>query len=212
MNMLRGFNGSFVDADGNPTLDEKAVVTALYEYTAPYLEDKSVPLSAPADGYGQIMQSFQTGLTGMMFHHTGSLNSITDALKSGEVMTAPLPKAVHELGFIQPLGNGMSSPDNYDSSLAWLEYWGAGEAQADFLESTGYFPASKAAQTDPRITGNRMFDGAIEAMNIGVVPEIWQGSSAWKDTLLTQVQSIMIGTSTVDEAAEIVFDDFYSKF
>ena len=71
--MIRGYNGPLTDADGAPTLDLEATKTALDEYSALYLVDKSAPPSAPADGYNQIFQSFLNGQTGMLMHHTGSL-------------------------------------------------------------------------------------------------------------------------------------------
>ena len=56
------------------------------------MNDQAAPPSAPGDSFQQLMQAFKTGQTGMIFHHTGSLTEIVDAL-GDKVMTAPRPSA-----------------------------------------------------------------------------------------------------------------------
>lgn len=214
LKMIRGYNGPWVDGDGKPTLQKDAVATALQEYAAPYLTDKSTPPSAPSNGYNQIFQSFLTGGTGMLMHHTGSLKTVTTALKPGDqVMAAPLPKAQYPLGWIQPLGNGLMTQDNASSSLDWLDYWGSAQPQLDMFKATGYFPASTSGQNSPTISSDPMLKAAQQELQIGITPEYFTGMSSWQDnTVLVQYQALLVGKTSVSQAADAIVADFKSKF
>lgn len=211
---IRAFNGPLVDKKGQPSLDEAAVASALKEFTDMYLVDKSVPPSAPGDGYSQVFQSFLTGRTGMLVHHTGSHNSVIAALKPGDqVLTAPLPKAKYEMGWVGPLGNGLMSTENGANALAWLEYWGGAEPQLEFMKATGYFPVSKTAQKSDDITSDVMYRGALAAIEVGVTPEYFAGFQGWQDnTVLVQAQAILVGRQTIDGASKVIMNDFKSNF
>ncbi|MCQ6273352.1 extracellular solute-binding protein [Pseudarthrobacter sp. R1] len=212
--MIRAFNGPLVDADGKPALKKEAVATALEEYSAPYLVDKSAALSAPSDGYTQVFQSFLNGNTGMLMHHTGSLKSVTAALKSGvQVMTAPMPKAEFETGWIQPLGNGLMTLDGAATSLSWLEYWGSAAPQLDMFNATGYFPASTSGQSSPTITSDPLFAAALKQIERGTTPEYFTGMQAWQDnSVLVQFQALLVGKASVSQAADSIVADFNTNF
>ncbi|MGO2151642.1 MAG: ABC transporter substrate-binding protein [Microbacterium gubbeenense] len=213
--MIRGYNGPLTDADGAPTLDLEATKTALDEYSALYLVDKSAPPSAPADGYNQIFQSFLNGQTGMLLHHNGSLKSVTDVLKTGEqVLTAPMPTTpVDTTGWLQPMGNGIASPDNASSALSWVEYWGSSDPQVELFSATGYFPSATSGQQSPTIAEDPIMSAANEQVKVGVTPEYFNGMTAWQDnSVLVQFQSLLVGETTLDEAAQAIVDDFNKNF
>ncbi|PDQ36027.1 MAG: hypothetical protein B5766_02480 [Candidatus Lumbricidophila eiseniae] len=213
LKMIRAYNGPFVDGGGAPTLKADAVAAALEEYSAPYLIDKSAPPSAPADGYNQIFQSLFTGQAGMLWHHTGSLKSVSAALHpTVQVMTAPLPSHQgSEMGWVQPLGNGLASTANAENALAWLEYWGSAQPQVDMFKATGYFPASTPGQT---LAGSTpMLDAALTTVKKGITPEYFNGMSAWQDnTVLVQYQSLLVGKTTISAAANVIVADFKKNF
>lgn len=212
--MIRGYNGPLVDTSGSPSIDVEAVRTALEEYSALYLVDKSAPPSTPADGYNQIFQSFFNGQSGMLMHHTGSLKSVISALKPGDqVMTAPMPKAVEQIGWLQPMGNGVTNAENAPNSLAWAEYWGSAEPQVSLFSATGYFPSVTSAQSDESITSDPMMAAAIKQVEVGVTPEYFNGMSAWQDSsVLVQFQSLLVGQTSLDDAAKKIVDDFNASF
>ncbi|MFC7846957.1 ABC transporter substrate-binding protein [Arthrobacter sp. NPDC057388] len=212
--MIRAFNGPLVDGDGKPALKKDAVATALEEYSAPYLVDKSAPLSAPSDGYTQVFQSFLNGNTGVLMHHTGSLKSVTAALKPGvEVMTAPMPKAEFETGWIQPLGNGLMTLDGAATTLSWLEYWGSSQPQLDMFNATGYFPATTSGQASRTITADPLFAAALKQIRTGITPEYFTGMQAWQDnSVLVQFQALLVGKASASQAADSILTDFNSHF
>jgi multiple sugar transport system substrate-binding protein len=212
--IIRSYNGPLVDANGKPSLDQAAVETGLEQYTAPYTKDKSVPPSAPNDGYNQIFQSFLTGRTGMLMHHTGSLQSVSKGLRPSEqVLTMPMPKSEAEIGWVQPLANGLMTLDAAETSLAWLQYWASAKPQVDFLAATGYFPASTTAQQDGSIAANPMFAAALKQVEIGNTPEYFKGFQGWQDrTVLVQAQAVLVGKTTIAEAAKTIVTDFKSTF
>ena len=213
--MIRGYNGPLTDADGAPTLDLDATKTALEEYAALYLVDKSVPPSAPADGYNQIFQSFLNGQTGMLMHHTGSLKSVTDALKTSEqVLTAPMPTTpVDTTGWLQPMGNGVANAERASNALAWVEYWGSADPQVELFSATGYFPSATSGQQSPTIAEDPLMAAANKQVETGITPEYFNGMSGWQDnSVLVQFQSLLVGETTLDAAAQKIVDDFNKNF
>jgi multiple sugar transport system substrate-binding protein len=91
INVLTLF-GALTIEDGQAQLDRAAAIDALQWYSDLYTKQKVVPPSAPNDSYRQVMEAFRTGQTGMVWHHTGSLVEISQALEQGEqIMTAVTP-------------------------------------------------------------------------------------------------------------------------
>jgi multiple sugar transport system substrate-binding protein len=172
-----------------------------------------VPPSAPNDSYNQIFQSFLNGRTGMLLHHTGSLQSVQRALRPMEqVRTMALPKAQFESTWIMPGGNGlMTSTDNPDAAFAWLTHWASPQPQLDFLKATGYWPTATAAQQDPFVTGNPLYEAATQAVAIGATPSFFRGFQGWMDTVvLVETQNVLVGRKPVEEAARVMVDSLNS--
>ena len=211
--IINAYNGPLTTPDGKASLDLDATVQALRLYTGLYTEDRSVPPSAPNDSYNQIFQSFLTGRTGMLVHHTGSLQSVQKALRPMEqVRTMVLPKADHESTWILPGGNGlMGSTDNPDAAFAWLTHWASPQTQLDFLKATGYWPTAARAQQDPFVTRNPLYDAATDAVAIGGTPTFFRGFQGWMDTVvLVESQNVLVGRKTPEEAAAVMVDSLQS--
>ena len=210
--LIRSYGGPLVGPEGEPRLTKESVGDALQDYSATYVVDKSVPPSAPGDGYNQVFQSFLTGRTGMLFHHTGSMRSVMAALKPGkQVMTAPMPNK--DMGWVVPMGNGMMSDDHAAESLAWLEYWASPRPQLDFFAATGYYPAAGPAQHDPAVTGVELVPAARRQFEIGITPEYFIGYDSWtQHSVLVQLQAVLVGRTSVSEAADVVLADFQKNF
>jgi multiple sugar transport system substrate-binding protein len=212
--VINSYNGPLTSPDGrSATLDLDAAVEALRLYTGLYTQDHVVPPSAPNDSYNQIFQSFLNGRTGMLLHHTGSLQSVQKALRPMEqVRTMVVPKAQFEGTWILPGGNGlMTSTANPDAAFAWLTHWAKPQTQVDFLEATGYWPTATAAQQDPFVTGNPLYEAATEAVSIGGTPTFFRGFQGWMDTVvLVETQNVLVGRKSVEEAAGVMVDSLRS--
>lgn len=215
MRAVRAVNGPFTDADGRPALSKDAVATALQAYSSLYVTDHSVPPSAPSDSYAQVLQSFTTGRAGMVMHHTGSLKSVRAALKPEvEFMTAPLPKMQNgQMGWLSPGAASLMKIDNAGASLAWLEYWGSANAQLSMFKSTGYWPTAKTAQASSELTADAILQGARDQIKVAQSPEFFAGMGGWSaNSVLVQLQAVLVGKASVSEAADAIVSGFKSYF
>lgn len=214
MNIMRAYGGLSADDAGVPVIDRDKAIEAVAFWAGLYTTDKVAPPSAPNDSYSQIMQAFRTGQTAMVYHHTGSLAEISADLTPGEqFMTMVVPKGpVLQMAGVSPLYNGMCKEDDGDASWAWLTHWTTPDTAIQFLETTGYFPASTAAAEDPRITDNAIYDAARNSIPIGVAPLSFVGAPGWAGTsVLPNFQQVLTGQATAEEAVDQMIADLESE-
>ncbi|MBZ0296163.1 MAG: substrate-binding domain-containing protein [Anaerolineae bacterium] len=202
--MLEAF-GSPIVVDGQPAIDRDLAIEAIQWYSDLYTVHGVVPPSAPSDSYRQIMEGFKTGQTAMVWHHTGSLAEIQEALGTdGVFMSAIRPAGpVATTARLSYLYNGIMKRDNFDSAFAWIQFWGETDPTIAFLEETGYFPASSAVSEDPRITENPFYAAAIETLTFGTLEPNFIGYSGWSsNVVLPAFQKVLVGEATVEEAVD----------
>ncbi len=90
-----------------------------------------------------------------------------------------------------------------DAGWAWVSFWGELDPTIAFLEETGYFPASAQVAEDERITGNELYNAAIEALGTGRLATNFVGYSGWTtNVVLPEFQKILVGEATVEEAVD----------
>jgi multiple sugar transport system substrate-binding protein len=197
--------GSPIVKDGQPAIDRAAAIEAVTFYSDLFLKEKVVPPSAPNDSYRQIMEAFRTGQTAMLWHHTGSLNEISGAMKQGEQFsTAPMPAGPKaHVARVAYAGNGIMKEDNIEAAWQWVSFWGQTNAAIALLEGTGYFPASTAALQDQRITGNPIYGAAVETLKFGRLPNNFVGAAGWSENVVNPAfQSVLTGRSTPEQAVD----------
>jgi multiple sugar transport system substrate-binding protein len=205
LNVLRQFGALDIE-DGRGVLDRQAAIEALDFWTG-LAKRKLVPPSAAGDSYRQVMEGFRTGQTGMIWHHTGSLVEISQALKPGEqFMTAMVPRGpATDYRRVSYGYNGLMSDAQADEAWKWTSYWGEVEPEIAMLEETGYFPASTATLKDPRIAGNPLYKAASDTLPVGSPPPSFIGSNHWReDVVLPAMQSVLIGQATVEQAVDVM--------
>jgi multiple sugar transport system substrate-binding protein len=205
INVMEAFGAPLMHDDGSISLDRDKAIEAIKWYSGLFTTDKAVPPSAPSDGFQQIMQAFMTGQTAMLWHHTGSLNDISAKLKQGvEFGTVPIPAgpAAH-VARVSYAYNGLMKTDHEDAAFKWVTYWGSADAAVALLQATGYFPASRKVAQDERITGNPIYEAAIETLGFGRLPPSFPGLAGWTDNVaLPAFQSVLIGHSSVEDAVD----------
>ena len=200
-----GSYGCFKVTDGKPALDRKGAIEALRFYTDLYTKAKVVPQSAPGDSYRQIMEAFRTGQTGMIWHHTGSLVEISQALKPGEqFMTAVMPTGpAARFARVSYAYNGLMTTTHADPSWDWVSFWGETEPAIALLQETGYFPASLVVAKDERIAGNAIYQPAVATLGFGQLQPSFVGMPDWSDNVvLPAMQSVLVGRASVDQAVD----------
>ncbi|MGI8485574.1 MAG: extracellular solute-binding protein [Thermomicrobiales bacterium] len=213
MNIMRAYGGLSVDDTGVPVIERAAAIEAVAFWSGLFTTDKVAPPSAPNDSYSQIMQAFRTGQTAMLLHHTGSLAEILGDLSTDQVMTAQVPAGpVMRVAGVAPQYNGIAKEDNEDAAWAWLTHWTEPDVAIQFLETTGYFPASLAASEDARITDNPIYDAARESIAVGVLPLQFVGAPGWASTsVLPAFQQVLTGQATPEKAVDQMIADLEAE-
>ncbi len=197
--------GAPIVSNGEIGLNRDAAVEAVDWYAGLLTRHGAVPPSAPNDGFRQIMEAFQTGQTGMIWHHTGSFQDMVSFLEPGvEFATAVMPAGpaarVARLGYAF---NSMTSEANADAAWDWISYWGEPDAAVALLEATGYFPASSVAAADPRIAGDPLYAPASETLGFGGPPPSFPGYAGWSETsVMPLFQAVLIGQLTPEQAVD----------
>ncbi len=205
IDMLESFGSPIIDADGNAAIDRDKAIEAMAFWSGLYTTDGVVQPSAPEDSYSQIMTSFKTGQTAMIWHHTGSLVEISAALEPGvQFGTAVKPAGpVEHISRVSYLYNGLMKEDNADAAFAWISFWGENDPAIAFLEETGYFPVTEAVVNDERITGNPIYAAALDAVAVGRKPVAFVGAPGWAgEVALPAFQKILVGDYSVEEAVD----------
>ena len=198
-------HGAKVVTDGVVGLDRDKAIEAIDWYAGLLTRHAAVPPSAPNDGFRQIMEAFQTGQTGMVWHHTGSFRDMANLLEAGVAFgTAPLPAGpvsrVARLGYAY---NCISNPANADAAWDWVRFWGEPDTAVMLLEATGYFPASTVAAADPRVAGNPLYAPASRTLEFGTPPPSFPGFAGWSENqVLPLFQSVLIGQLSPEAAVD----------
>ena len=210
---MRSYGGLSIDDEGVPVIERDAAIDAIAFWAGLYTNYEVAPPSAPNDSYSQIMQAFRTGQTGMLLHHTGSLAEILGDLTTDQVSTT-LPPAgpVEHVVRVAPQYNSILTTDNEDAAWAWLTHWADPDVSIQFLETTGYFPASTEAANDPRITDNPIYDAAREAIEVGTLPLQFVGAPGWSRTsVLPAFQQVLTDQATPQEAVDQMIADLEAE-
>lgn len=203
VDMLEAF-GSPIVVDGKAAIDVARAAEALRFFSELYTVHKVVPPSAPNDSYRQIMEAFRTGQTGILWHGTGSLTEVQRSLSGEQFGTAVRPAGpAGVISRLSYLYNGLMKEDHAEAAWAWVSFWGEVEPALEFMEITGYFPASSLVAQDERVTGNPFFAAAVESVRLGRLPHQFVGADSWgRLTVLPAFQKILTGDLTPGQAAE----------
>jgi multiple sugar transport system substrate-binding protein len=196
--------GAFIYENGSVGLDVPKAVEALRFYSDLFTKHKVAQPSAPGDSYRQIMEGFRTGQTGMVWHHTGSLTEISDALSSDQFGTTLRPAGPHaHIARVNYLYNGVMSDRQIDPGWAWIAEWGKVDAAIALLEATGYFPATSEVASDERITSNPIYEAALKTLEIGTPSPKIVGFDGWsRNSMLSEFQKVLVGDATPEQAVD----------
>jgi len=207
MEVMSSFGVNFVE-DGEIVADRDTMIEAIGWYSSLVTEHGAVPPSVTGDSYRQIMEGFKTGQTAMVWHHTGSLAEISEALDPDQFGTIARPMGpMGYPGYIGFLYNGIMKNDNLDASWAWISHWGTPEPAIEFLDATGYFPANSLLSDDERVTDNPLYGAAFDALAAGELEPQFVGASGWtRNVVLPEFQKVLIGDATVEEAVDAMLE------
>lgn len=203
LDVMESFGGIAFE-DGKAMMDTDKARQAIQFFSDLAVKHNAVPPSAPNDSYRQIMEGFKTGQTGLLWHHTGSLVELTEVLSPDQIGTMVMPAGPSaHIARVNYLYNSLTGRGDVDAAWDWIAHWGNPDAAVALLEATGYFPATSAVATHPDITGNPIYQAAVDTLSIGVPSPKVVGLAAWmKNTMLSEYQKVLVGTATVEVAVD----------
>jgi multiple sugar transport system substrate-binding protein len=132
--------------------------------------DKSIPPSAPNDGFQEIIAAFKAGKTAMTIHHIGSSNDLVKAL-GDKVSAVPVPAC-----------NGHQWTSYGDESLAvfsasqvkdaawkWISFLAEGDNNVAFNKATGQMTVTKSGAAHWTLHERRFVDATVQSLPFAAV-------------------------------------------
>lgn len=206
---MRGSNGGqepwgcFIYANGGTfeTLDSEESIKGMQDYIDLFTNGYAPP-TAPNDGFSQVIDGFQSGITAMTIHHTGSSAQMIEQF--GEDVDA----------FIFPAGKGQwtsmgdtenvmfSSCEDKEAAFEWLAYLAAGKGQETWCSVTGNVPVASSVQGLERFQNDRFMKVSIEGQSVAGILPIRETTTSWISEWPSIIQQALLGETTAKECME----------
>ena len=169
-----------------------------------------VPPTATSDGFNEIIANFQSGLTAMTIHHTGSSANMVTAL-GDDVSAFPFPAGT---GQWTSMGDTetviFESCKNKEAAFEWVSYLATGEGQKLWCEGTGNVPVSKTLQASEFFQDNRFMKASIEGQSYAGILPILDTTTEWISTLWPNtVSQALTGSVTAEQCMQTLQDGLY---
>lgn len=169
-----------------------------------------VPPTATSDGFSEIIANFQSGLTAMTIHHTGS-SADMDSLFGDDVSAFAFPAGA---GQWTSMGDTetviFESCKNKEAAFEWVSYLATGEGQKLWCEGTGNVPVSKSVQSSDFFQNNRFMKASIEGQGYAGILPILDTTTEWISTLWPNtVSQALAGSITAEQCMQKLQDELY---
>jgi multiple sugar transport system substrate-binding protein len=163
--------------------------------------DKSIPPSAPNDGFQEIIAAFKAGKTAMTIHHIGSSNDLVKAL-GDKVSAVPVPAC-----------NGKQWTSYGDESLAvfsasqvkdaawkWISFLAQGDNNVEFNKATGQMTVTKSGAEHWTLHQRRFVDATVQSLPFAaVLPQSTATADFVNTAWPTAMQRALTGEITSEE-------------
>lgn len=176
--------GSFIYGEGGDfeNLTSKESVKGMQDFIDLY-ENGYVPPTAVSDGFQETVANFQSGLTAMFIHHTGSSANMEEVL-GDDVAAFPFPAGE---GQWTSMGDTetviFESCENKAAAFEWVSYLATGEGQKMWCEGTGQVPVSQTVQQGEYFQNNKFMKASIEGMDYAGIIPIKDTTTEWISTV-----------------------------
>lgn len=175
-----------------------------------FQKDKSIPPSAPNDGFQEIIGAFKQGRTAMTIHHIGSSKDLVAAL-GDKVSAVPVPACD---------GNAWTSYG--DESLAifsntsvegaawkWISFLAEGQNNVEFVKATNQMPVTRSGSDNWTGHEKRFVDATLQSLSFAhVLPQ----TSATADFVNTDWQTAMQQALTGQITSEAMMERLQGLF
>ncbi len=169
-----------------------------------------VPPTAVNDGFSEIITNFQSGLTAMTIHHTGSSPQMEELL-GDDVSAFPFPSGV---GQWTSMGDTetviFESSKNKEAAFEWVSYLATGDGQRMWCEGTGNVPVSKSVSQGSFFQDNRFMKASIESQSYAGILPILDTTTEWVSLLWPNtVAGALMGQISAEECMKILQQGLY---
>lgn len=203
--------GSFIYGEGGDfeNLTSKESVKGMQDFIDLY-ENGYVPPTAVSDGFQETVANFQSGLTAMFIHHTGSSANMEEVL-GDDVAAFPFPAGE---GQWTSMGDTetviFESCENKAAAFEWVSYFATGEGQKMWCEGTGQVPVSQTVQQGEYFQNNKFMKASIEGMDYAGIIPIKDTTTEWISTVWpSTVGQALTGEISAKECMEILQEELY---
>lgn len=203
--------GSFIYGEGGDfeDLTSKESVKGMQDFIDLY-ENGYVPPTAVSDGFQETVANFQSGLTAMFIHHTGSSADMEEVL-GDDVSAFPFPAGK---GQWTSMGDTetviFESCENKAAAFEWVSYLATGEGQKMWCEGTGQVPVSQTVQEGEYFQNNKFMKASIEGMDYAGIIPIKDTTTEWISTVWpSTVGQALTGEISAKECMEILQEELY---
>lgn len=203
--------GSFIYGTGGDfeNLVSEASIKGMQDFIDIY-ENGYVPATAISDGFNEVIANFQSGLTAMTIHHTGS-SAQMEELFGDDVSAFPFPAGE---GQWTSMGDTetviFESSENKEAAFEWVSYLATGEGQKMWCEGTGNVPVSKTVQEGDYFQNDRFMKASIEGMGYAGVLPILDTTTEWVSTVWPNtIGQALTGDITAEECMKTLQEQLY---
>ncbi len=204
--------GSFIHGEGGSfeDLTSEASVAGMQDFIDLYTNGY-VPPTATSDGFNEIIANFQSGLTAMTIHHTGS-SAQMEEIFADDVSAFPFPAGK---GQWTSMGDTetviFSSCEHPDAAFEWVKYLATGEGQKMWCEGTGNVPVSKTVGEGDYFQNNRFMKASLDGESFAGILPIRDTTTEWiSDLWPNTVAQALTGDITAADAMQILQDGLWN--
>lgn len=198
----------FFDDAGKVSLNTPEMVEANQKYLDIYQKGWA-PKTAPTDGYTEIVQNFESGVTGMLVHHLNSAKEITEVL-GDDVDVVALPEgAAGRYLPSEPCHWAVSAnSESTEEAVNFLKYASGEEAHKELCKNAGLVPCDtsyRGSQNLQEINSVQPRWNILTDVQIFPVVNTW---GDWSETVWPQtMQRAMMGEIDSAEMMQILADN-----
>lgn len=203
--------GSFIYGEGGSFEDLTSAqsVQGMQDFIDLY-NNGYVPPTAISDGYDEIIANFQSGLTAMTIHHTGSSANMVEAL-GDDVSAFPFPDGK---GQWTSMGDTetviFESCENKEAAFEWLAYLATGEGQKMWCEGTGNVPVSKTVQAGDYFQNDPFMKASIAGQPYAGILPILDTTTEWVSSIWPNIVGLALTNNlTAKECMQKLQEELY---
>ena len=204
--ILPTVGNDWFDADGRSTFRRPEAIEAARWYVDLFREHRVTPPSAPSDGFSEIIEGFQSGLTGMLVHHIMSAEGHVSALGGDAVGISKVPSVNGERWVEAGMHHYVISRNSRHKDAAFaFASWMAEPEQATFYgRYIGAIPVvENPEQYEPYFAENRFARTAAESTAFAYNPPYIETlGEFWEQSWPANFQRALIGDITVEQMME----------